>query len=69
MTPFLRRVLHFGVIVAKPGAFLYADACPHCHQQLAHNTVRLSSAPVNVSHQAKAWPIRLFLAAVRLVES
>jgi hypothetical protein len=57
---------HCGV---KLGNFLYADACPHCHHELEHNTKPLTSAPAHEPDKEAAWPIRLFLTAVRLVES
>ncbi len=49
--------------------FLYADARPHCHHEVEHNTTILTSDPVNKPQEEKAWPIRLFLRAVRFVES
>lgn len=57
---------HCGI---KLGNFLYADACPHCHHELEHNTKPLVSAPANELHKEAAWPIRVFLRVVRLVES
>jgi hypothetical protein len=57
---------HWGV---KLGNFLYADACPHCRHELEHNTKPLISAPANAPQREEAWPIRLFLTAVRFVES
>jgi hypothetical protein len=57
---------HCGVTL---GNFLYADACPHCHHELEQNTEILISAPANQPQTEEAWPIRLCLGVVRLVES
>ena len=54
---------------AKLGNHLYADACPHCRQDLKHNTKPLISAPAIGPPKKGAWPIRLFQRALRLVES
>jgi hypothetical protein len=48
---------------------MYADACPHCHEELKHNTRTLVPAKKKDPHKANVWPVRLFLAIVRLVES
>ena len=53
----------------KLGDHLYADACPQCRHGLEHNARSLTSAPARARHKDKIWPIRLFLAAVRFVES
>jgi len=53
----------------KLGNFMYADACPHCRHELEDNTKVLTSAPAKGPPGEKAWPFRLFLGAVRLVES
>jgi hypothetical protein len=57
---------HCGV---KLGNFLYADRCPHCHEELKHNTKRTFSAPAQDSRIAKLWPIRIFKRFLRFVES
>ena len=51
------------------GNYLYADECPHCHHELQQNKMIRTSAPANMPPKEKAWPIRLFLRAVRVVES
>src|SRR5207244_1345481 len=48
---------HCGV---KLGNFLYADACPHCHEELKHNTRPLLSTPKQDPRKAKLWPVRMF---------
>jgi hypothetical protein len=53
----------------KLGDFLWADACPHCHKELEHNTRVAVSAPPKDPLRTRAWPIRLFRRIVRLVES
>jgi hypothetical protein len=53
----------------KLGNFLYADACPLCHEELKNNTRPLVQAKKKVPHKAKLWPVRLFFGIVRLVES
>lgn len=53
----------------KLGDFLYADACPHCHEELKHNTKPLVPAKTKDLQKEKAWPVRVFLSIVRLVES
>jgi hypothetical protein len=56
---------HCGI---KLGNFLYADACPHCHHELEQNTKPLIAAPAHELPKEAAWPIRLSLRVVRLVE-
>jgi hypothetical protein len=51
----------------KLGDFLYADACPNCHGILKHNQVKPS--PVKKPRGPRSWPVRAFVAAVRLIES
>lgn len=51
------------------GRFLYADACPHCHHELAHNTRILVSAPVVTPHAHTSWPYRLARGVIKLIES
>src|SRR5580698_10028509 len=48
---------HCGI---KLGNFLYADACPFCHEELKHNTRPLVSATKKDSQKPKSWPVRLF---------
>jgi predicted amidophosphoribosyltransferase len=57
---------HCGI---KLGNFLYADACPHCHEELKHNTRPLVSVIKKDSQKPKLWPVRLFFRIVRFVES
>ena len=52
----------------KLGNYLYADECPHCHEEMKHNT-RLLSVPVRVSTKGNAWLVRFFNRLLRLVES
>jgi hypothetical protein len=59
------RCPHCGV---KPGNSLYADACPHCHEQLKHNTRPLSTPKQN-SRKAKAWLVQMFSRLLLLAES
>jgi predicted amidophosphoribosyltransferase len=56
---------HCGV---KLGNFLYADACPHCHEELKHNTRALVAAKKKDPQRRVLWPERLFFSVVRLVE-
>ena len=40
--------------------FLYADACPNCHEALKHNQAK----PANVIKKLpgpRSWPVRVFL--------
>jgi len=53
----------------KLGDFLYADACPSCHQELEHNITRSLFAPAKKSQKEEIWPFRVFQAMVRFVES
>lgn len=53
----------------KLGNFVYADACPHCHEELKHNTRPLILARKKESQKARSWPVRLFFGMMRLVES
>ena len=53
----------------KLGNFLYADACPHCHQELKHNTAPLLSLPKKDPLKPKPWLERAFFRMVRFVES
>ena len=57
---------HCGV---KLGNFLYADACPHCHEELKHNTKPLVSDETKGLQKKKAWPLRIFFSLARFVES
>src|SRR5437899_990942 len=54
---------------AKLGNFLYADACPHCHEELKNNTRPLLSTPKQDSRIATVWPVRMFTKLLRFVES
>jgi hypothetical protein len=53
----------------KLGNFLYADACPHCHQELKHNTAPLLSVPKEDPLKPKSWLARSFFRMVRFAES
>jgi hypothetical protein len=55
----------------KLGNFLYADACPHCHQELAHNNTRKLTATAQRGSLplSTVFPLPLFRWFVRLVES
>ena len=52
----------------KLGNFLYADACPHCHEVLKANLPMYIPADVKVAGP-KSWPVRAFFRVVRFVES
>ena len=62
----LSRCPHCGI---KLGNFLYADACPHCHEELKNNTEPLIAARTKNPQRAQLWPVRVFFSLVRLVES
>lgn len=53
----------------KLGNFLYADACPHCHEELKHNTRPMSLVRKKNAPKAPLWPVRIVFRIVRLVES
>jgi hypothetical protein len=53
----------------KLGNFLYADACPYCHEELKHNTRLLVSVIKKDSQKSKSWPGRFFSRIVRIAES
>ena len=53
----------------KLGNFLYADACPHCHEELKRNTTPLITARKKSAQKAQSWPARIFFSIVRFVES
>ena len=57
---------HCGV---KLGNFMYADACPHCHEELKHNSAPLIAAKKKDPHAAQPWVTRFFFRLVRFVES
>jgi hypothetical protein len=61
---FEKRCPHCGV---KLGNFLYADACPHCHEVLKQN-LPMRAVQVKVA-TAQSWPVRAFFSVVRFVES
>lgn len=61
----LSRCPHCGT---KLGNFLYADACPRCHEELKQNTLRLSAALGKDPGKRDAWPVRLFFRVMRFVE-
>ena len=51
----------------KLGDFLYAAACPNCHQVLKQNQAK--PAPPKKAPGPRSWPVRLFLTAVHFIES
>jgi len=53
----------------KLGNFLYADVCPHCHEELKHNTKRLVPSPQKDPKKPRSWLVRAFFRIVRFVES
>jgi hypothetical protein len=57
---------HCGI---KLGNFLYADACPFCHEKLKHNTRPLVPVIKKDPNKPKLWPVQLFFRTVRFVES
>ena len=62
----LSKCPHCGVRLRD---FLYADACPHCHEVLKHNNQpRLTPVREKIT-KTRAWPVRTFFSLVRLVES
>ena len=63
---FKRKCPHCGVGL---GDFLYADACPHCHEVLEYNNqARLTPAHEKVT-KTRSWPVQAFFGLVRFVES
>jgi|WetSurMetagenome_2_1015567.scaffolds.fasta_scaffold375325_3 hypothetical protein len=66
MNPSLTRWPHCGV---KPGNFRYADAIPHGHEELKHNTRQPVPAPKPALTRAKSWPVGLFTRVLRLAEN
>ncbi len=53
----------------KLGDFIYADACPHCHKELAHNRRPTLATTKADPGKENAWAVRLFTRFVRFVES
>lgn len=53
----------------KLGNFLYADACPHCHQELHHNTRPMVSVAAVQHRQNPAWLVRVFRRLLKIIES
>lgn len=51
------------------GNFYYADACPHCHHELLHNTRPLVSVAATHTRTHTAWPFGLVRQIIRLIES
>ena len=62
---FEKRCPHCGV---KLGNYLYADACPLCHEVLKANLPMHIPADVKVA-RPESWPVRAFFSIVRFVES
>jgi hypothetical protein len=52
----------------KLGNYLYADECPHCQEELEHNTTQLS-APGEDSPRAKPSRVPVFGHLLQLIES
>jgi hypothetical protein len=50
------------------GNFLYADACPHCHEVLEHNQAKLPPVREKLT-KTRSWPVQTFFSLVRFVES
>jgi predicted amidophosphoribosyltransferase len=50
----------------KLGDYLYADACPHCHEVLKRNLA--DPAPLTVA-KVQYWPVRAFFSVRDFVES
>jgi len=53
----------------KLGNFLYADACPQCHEELKNNTKPLIAARKKDPQLTQFWLSRIFFGVVRFVES
>jgi len=53
----------------KLSNFVYADACPHCHEELKHNTRPMIPARKQNPQKTQLWPVRIFFRILRLVES
>jgi hypothetical protein len=49
--------------------FLYADACPRCHEELKHNTRPLIPPQKKDPQKLQPWLVQAFFRIVRLVES
>jgi predicted amidophosphoribosyltransferase len=60
------RCPHCGI---KLGNYLYADACPHCHEELKHNTRPMIPARRKNPQKTRSWPVRIFFKIACLVES
>ena len=52
----------------KLGNYLYADACPHCHEVLKCNLADPTPLHATVT-KVKSWPIRAFFSVRDFVES
>jgi hypothetical protein len=53
----------------KLGNFVYADTCPHCGEELKHNTAALLPIAPKGPAQSRALLVRMFLGVVRFIES
>ena len=62
---FEKKCPHCGV---KLGDFLYAEACPHCHEVLKCNLADPTPVHATVA-KVRSWPVRFFFGIVRFVES
>jgi hypothetical protein len=62
---FKQKCPHCGV---KLGNFLYADACPRCHEMLERNLPKLIPLREKIA-KARSWPVQAFFSLMRFVES
>jgi hypothetical protein len=52
----------------KLGNYLYADACPHCHEVLRRNLADPTPVHAKVA-KMRSWPVRAFFSVRDFVES
>ncbi len=57
---------HCGVPLAN---FRYADACPHCHEELKHNTRPLDPGAKPDPARPNPWLLRMLIKVLRYGES
>jgi hypothetical protein len=62
----LNRCPHCGI---KLGNFLWADFCPHCQQELKHNTRPLVAGPPKKPASEASWLMRGLRRVVKIIES
>jgi hypothetical protein len=53
---FKKKCPHCGV---RLGDFIFADACPHCHEVLKYNLAKPAAAHAK-NAMATSWPVRAF---------